>query len=182
VASPSAPASPATTPAGCSEAARACKLCLLGDPGVGKTSLVQRVLHAQFPAVAPGPGITVSPHRFGGGEQVVFWDVAGSSAIDTLSQAFLSRVDAVAAVVDAAAAGSDAVERALALIAQARRLYPRTPAALLLNKRDLAVATPLPAVPEDVQAFEVSARDGRGVDAAFLALARAAGLRRATAG
>lgn len=174
MATPPAPASTPTLPAA-GEPAASCKLCLVGMPGVGRTSLFQRLLHDRFPAPPDSPGITVARHRWPherDAPAVTLWDVAGSSAIDSLNQAFLSRVDGVAAV--AACDDAISVERALQLVLQIRRLYPATPATLLLNKSDLAAPPPLPALAADVVRHDVSARDGRGVQAAFLDLARRA--------
>lgn len=50
VATPPAPAS-AAAPSGAVAASGACKLCLVGMPGVGKTSLAHRLLHGRFPAL-----------------------------------------------------------------------------------------------------------------------------------
>lgn len=102
---------------------------------------------------------------------VALWDIAGHSALDTLNQAFLSGIDGIAAVADAARPASAAV--ALRLVAQIRRLYPGTPAVLLLNKRDTAVPAAVAVEPAaDVAVFEVSARRGDNVREAFEELAR----------
>jgi small GTP-binding protein len=182
VATPPAPASTPTLPAA-DGTAPGCKLCLVGMPGVGRTSLLQRVLHDRFPAPPTPPGITVASHRWlqeCDAPAATLWDVAGNSAIDSLNQAFLSRVDGIAAV--AAIDDALSVERALQLVWQIRRLYPGTPATLLLNKSDLAArVAALPAPAADVAGVEVSARDGRGVQAAFLELARRAARHRVRA-
>ena len=181
VATPTAPASAAAPPGAAAAPTATCKLCLVGVPGVGKTSLVQRLVHGRFPAAPTTPGITVAPHRWQapGGVAVAapFWDVAGNSAIDSLNQAFLSRVDGIAAV--AAPDDPQSVLRALQLVAQIRTLYPATPAALLLNKADLGLASaPRPVLPADTSWHEVSARDDRGVAAAFAELAARASRQR----
>ena len=175
VATPPAPASTPTLPAAGGPPST-CKLCLVGMPGVGRTSLLQRLLHDRFPAPPASPGITVATHRWPherDAPTLMLWDVAGSSAIDSLNQAFLSRIDGIAAV--AALDQALSVERALQLVLQIRRLYPGTPATLLLNKSDLAArAATVPVGAADITSHEVSARDGRGVQAAFLELARRA--------
>lgn len=178
----STPAPPDPLPAARTVPEAACKLCLIGAPGVGKTSLAHRVLRGQFPPAADRPGITVVAHRLlmASGESVpiMLWDVAGHCALDTLNQAFLSGVDAVAAVADATSMAS--IELSLSLLAQVRHFYPDVCVALLLNKRDLTTAdVALPPLPPDVVAFEVSARDGRGVDVAFADLVRRRKRRRA---
>jgi hypothetical protein len=168
VATPPAPASSVARPAAV-PATAACKLCLVGRPGVGKTSLVQRLVYGRFPALPTGPGITVAPHRWNANVAAALWDVAGNSAIDTLNQAFLSRVQGIAAV--AAADDRDSVALALALVARIRALYPDTPASLLLNRADRAAPPALPDLPADIPWHAVSALDGSGVDAAFAELA-----------
>ena len=69
------------------------KLCLLGAPGVGKTTLAQRLTRDGFvPADTPrGIVVTITPDA--GGRALAVWDVATSCALDSLNQAFLSRVD-----------------------------------------------------------------------------------------
>jgi GTPase SAR1 family protein len=151
---------------------RACKLCFIGEPGVGKTSLAQRLLHDRFPAQPTGPGIHVAAHRFrlasGAELPATVWDVAAASAIDTLSQAYLTGVDAVVAV---AAAGDDsAARRALALVAQVRQLHPQVTSALWLSKSDLDAGGGESVGRPDVPSHRVSARDGDGVAQAIGAL------------
>lgn len=156
--------------------ARPLKLCFVGEPGVGKSSLVQRLLHDRFPAVSTGPGIRVEAlqMKLASGAEVALtvWDVAAASAIDTLSQAYLSGIDAVAGVALAGDAGS--AERALALIHQVQRLHPQVEVSLLLNKADLDPAQSSRAEIAPIPSAAVSARDGRGVvDAVAMLLQRA---------
>ena len=179
----SAPASPAAAADARGAGAAACKICLVGDPGVGKTALAQRLLHDRFPPAPSAPGITVELLRLepapGESLALAVWDVAARAAIDSLNQAFLSRVEAVAAIADPARPAT--VERAAALVAQIRRLYPGTPALLLLNCRAAAAAAPAGDAARELPRREVDARDGRGLQAAFVELARAALRRRVRA-
>ena len=148
------------------------KVCLLGAPNVGKTSLALRLARGCFPPAVQTPGITVLDAQVADGSPVSIWDVAGSCAIDSLNQAFLSRVDVVLAVASPDVA--DSVATAHALVAQAQRLHPHCRAAMVLNKSDLG-ASDLPLASGGLPVFAVSARDGRGVREALSAtLARSA--------
>ena len=154
------------------------KLCLVGEPGVGKTALVRHLLASaggeDFDASNAGRGIRLAACDLGDAAEarpVMLWDVGGYSALDSLNQAFLSGIDGIAAVADASRPSSAA--SALRLIAQIRRLYPGTPAVLMLNKRDLATPFAVPVDPAaDVEVFDVSARAGDNVREAFAALER----------
>lgn len=153
------------------------KLCLVGEPGAGKTSLVRRLrtlLSKDEPPRAAPCGITVarlklSPEK-GESIDVTLWDVAGRSAVDTLNQAFLSGVDGVMAVADGSVAASVAVARQLLL--RVRELYPNAPTLLVLNKSDLPRAAVDGGSSAELPSQVVSALSGEGVEAAFVSLAR----------
>lgn len=142
---------------------------------MGKSTLARSLavaFHADDELALPRSehGITATPLDLRG-NAVTLWDIAGQSALDTLNQAFLSGIDGIAAVADATRPTSAAA--ALQLVAQIRRLYPGTPAVLLLNKRDLATPAPVPVDPAaEVAVFEVSAQRGDNVRDAFAALVR----------
>lgn len=146
----------------------ALKICLLGEPGAGRTSLVQRAAHGRFPATPPGPGITVTPLRLRSGAAMALWDVDGHCAVDCLGQAFLGRVDLALLVADGR--DPEAVARVLALRAPLQQLQPQAAIAVLLTRRDLGPSAAA-ALPAGLPVFEVSARDGHGIDEALQALA-----------
>lgn len=140
------------------------KICLLGAPGVGKTSLAQRLTQDRYPPAPVGPGITVAlgPGQTEAGEALAFWDLAGSCALDSLNQAFLSRVDVLLAVAAPEVDGSLVLGGAL--LTQAQRLHPGARTALLLNKSEAEGFVPPASVPQ-CPVFAVSARDGSGLAA-----------------
>jgi small GTP-binding protein len=146
------------------------KLCLVGEPGAGKTSLVMRLralLSDGEGAPAAANGITVTRLQLPTGEDrldVTLWDVAGRSAVDTLNQAFLSGVDGVMAVADGSRLDSIAIARRL--LQHVAELYPDVPAMLVLNKSDLGLAS----AADRTASTTACALDGDGVTAAFAAL------------
>lgn len=154
-----------------------CKICVVGAPGTGKSSLIHRLVHDRFPPATASPGISVSSIRLatapGQSVAVTLWDVAGSSLIDCLNQAFLSRVNALACVVNSTSGASLAT--ATALMNQIRRLHPHAVAAVLHNSFDpLPTAGGIESLPDRTPVYVVSARDGDGVAVAFGAIAQAA--------
>jgi small GTP-binding protein len=151
----------------------ALKICLLGEPGVGKTSLVRRIRGETLPAPPPRPGITVLPCRLTqearGTRDITLWDVAGRSAIDTLNQAFLSGAAALVGVADAQR--PETLDAARALLREAHRLQPDAVPLLLINKRDEAAdRPPLRGEFDGIAAVDVSALSGHGVSAALAEL------------
>ena len=144
------------------------KLCLLGDYRVGKTRLVCRLTGCDLPP--PAFGVHLHYWRWPQAAEVEFalFDAAGRSSLDSLGQSFLSGAEGFALVADAGDADSIAV--ALQLYRRACELVGPRPAVLMLNKCDRAAALPAN-VPPEVPVFAVSARSGKGVAAAFAALA-----------
>lgn len=144
------------------------KLGILGDWRSGRSSVVE-VLSGKPCPNHPGIQVTRWTEPASG---VVFdvWDVNSRSALEPLGQTFIQDSEALVAVADATRV--DSIRSALlSLQAAAEVLGPR-PAALLLNKSDLAPNAELgAALPPGVRLHRVSAKQPDSVLTAFAALA-----------
>lgn len=159
------------------------KVCMLGDFGVGKTSLVARYVRSTFSErYLTTVGVKVDSREVtmadGGLVKLVLWDIAGRSMLDALSVNYLRGASALLLVADGTRETS--VSAALGLLMQARSVLPDARVALAVNKLDLverwevAPAT-LVEMRRSITVFETSALTGDGVEDAFADLA--AGLR-----
>lgn len=155
------------------------KICLLGDFGVGKTSLVSRFVRNTFSErYMTTVGVKVDSKEVSvGGDPVklVIWDIAGKSALDALNQTYLRGASGVMLVADGTR--EPTLRSALYLLMQAKSLLQNPAAVLLVNKLDLVNRWEiLPATLEELRkttpVFESSALTGDGVEAAFQHLAR----------
>lgn len=159
--------------------APAFKVCMLGDFGVGKTSLVARFVRSTFaPKYLTTVGVKVdskemlSPH--GVPIKFVVWDIAGRSALDALGANYLRGASALLLVADGTREHSLSV--ALNLLMQSRAALPDAVVALAVNKLDLVerwevAPTTLAEIRRTLPVFETSAMSGDGVEAAFAELA-----------
>ncbi|MFA5684383.1 MAG: GTPase domain-containing protein [Lysobacteraceae bacterium] len=153
------------------------KLCLLGDSGVGKTALAERLGASRAPRA---DGLWI--HRWrrpDNGVEYALWDLRGRSLLDSLGQSFLAHADGLALIADAGRPES------IALALQAGRiaslLIGERPQVLILNRfgdADPPSTDALPAdIPDDLPIFAVSPGSGAGVVEAFSALADMIGAR-----
>jgi small GTP-binding protein len=159
-----------------SELAR--KICLLGDFGVGKTSLVARFVRNTFSdKYLTTVGVKVDTREVatpGGARKLVVWDIAGRNALDTVSQTYIRGASGLVLVADGTR--EPTLRAALYLQVQARTVLGEVPAVLLVNKLDrvddweIKPAT-LAELRKTLVVFETSARTGDHVEAAFAALA-----------
>ena len=159
-----------------SETAR--KVCLLGDFGVGKTSLVARFMRNTFSdKYLTTVGVKVDSREVatpGGARKLVVWDIAGKSALDTVSQSYIRGASGLILVADGTR--EPTLRSALYLQVQARTALGEVPAVLLVNKLDrvddweIKPAT-IAELRRTMPVFETSARTGDHVEAAFAALA-----------
>lgn len=155
------------------------KICLLGDFGVGKTSLVSRFVRNTFSdRYLTTIGVKVDSKEVPVGERpvkLVIWDIAGKSALDALNQTYLRGASGVMLVADGTR--EPTLRAALYLLMQAKTLLQDPAAVLLVNKLDLIdrweiLPTTLQELRKTLPVFESSARTGDGVEAAFQDLAR----------
>jgi small GTP-binding protein len=154
------------------------KVCLLGDFGVGKTSLVARFVRNTFSdKYLTTVGVKVDSREVAtpaGSRKLVVWDIAGKSALDSVSQAYIRGASGLLLVADGTREAT--LRSALYLQVQARTALGEVPAVLLVNKLDrvdeweIKPAT-LAELRKTMTVFETSARSGDHVEAAFADLA-----------
>ncbi|MCE3002097.1 MAG: GTP-binding protein [Xanthomonadaceae bacterium] len=159
-----------------SEVAR--KICLLGDFGVGKTSLVARFVRNTFSdKYLTTVGVKVDSREVAtaaGPRKLVVWDIAGKNALDSVSQAYIRGASGLLLVADGTREAT--LRSALYLQVQARTTLGEVPAVLLVNKLDrvddweVKPAT-IAELRKTLPVFETSARTGDHVEAAFAELA-----------
>ena len=158
------------------------KVCLVGAPAVGKTSLVRRYVDGIFSEdYLTTIGVRISRKRVDvDGEPValIVWDVNGDDAFAPLQATYLQGASAFLLVADGTRPIT--LDRVLALRDELDGAFGRTPAIVALNKSDLDDEWAVPE--EQVAALRAegwdlrltSARENTDVDAAFHALARLA--------
>lgn len=154
------------------------KICMLGDFGVGKTSLVARFINNVFSdKYVTTIGVKIdTKHLNVAGRQLklVLWDIAGKNALDGVRLSYLQGATGVILVADGTREAS--LRSALYLHMQARQELPALQSVMLVNKFDLldrweVTPTMLAEVRSGLPVFESSARTGEGVEAAFVQLA-----------
>ena len=151
------------------------KLCMLGDFGVGKTSLVSRFVHSTFSEkylTTVGVKVDSKEVELPGRAacKLVLWDIAGRSHLDALNMTYLRGASALLLVADGTRERS--LHTALNLLMQARTLLPDVAAVLAVNKLDLVEQWEVaPASIEELRrtfsVHETSARSGEGVEGVF---------------
>jgi len=157
------------------------KICLLGDFGVGKTSLVQRFVEGRFDdKYLSTVGVKISRktlERSYGNMNMLLWDLAGSNGFESLSNTYMQGATGALIVCD--------LTRRDTLIAcenYARQMRIITPGAQLVfvgNKVDMAKerVVSVPDLLAVLSAFNertfflTSAKTGEQVEEAFIHLA-----------
>jgi small GTP-binding protein len=152
---------------------------MLGDFGVGKTSLVARFVHSTFSEkYLATVGVKVDskevdlPGRTSC--KLVLWDIAGRSHLDSLNMTYLRGASALLLVADGTRERS--LHTVLDLLMQSRTLLPSAEVVLAVNKLDLVEQWEIaPAAIEELRrtrpVHETSARSGEGVEAVFADIA-----------
>ena len=151
---------------------------MLGDFGVGKTSLVARFVHAVFSekyVTTVGVKIDTKIIEAASPEQprlkLVLWDIAGKNALDSVKLSYLQGASGVVLVADGTREST--LRSALYLLMQARQeTNDGLPAVLLGNKFDKLddwEVTPsmLADLRNSLPVFESSAMSGEGVEEGF---------------
>lgn len=160
--------------------AQARKICLLGDFGVGKTSLVARFMRNTFTDdYLTTVGVKVDSKEVDRGElgmlKLVVWDIAGRSVLDALNMSYLRGASGLLLVADGTREAS--LRTAIDLLLQSRSLLPDAQAVLLVNKLDLierweVAPGTLVELRQTLPVIETSALSGDGVEQAFVEMAK----------
>jgi small GTP-binding protein len=155
------------------------KVCMLGDFGVGKTSLVARFVRNTFSdqyLTTVGVKVDSKEVTLASAEllKLVIWDIAGRSALDALNQSYLRGASGLMLIADGTREAT--LRAALDLLMQSRTLLPEAHAVLLVNKLDMVdrwevAPGTLAELRRSLPVFETSARFGDGVEQAFADLA-----------
>lgn len=155
------------------------KVCMLGDFGVGKTSLVARFVRNTFSdqyLTTVGVKVDSREVTLASAEvlKLVVWDIAGRSALDALNQSYLRGASGLMLIADGTREAT--LRAALDLLMQSRALLPDAHAVLLVNKLDVVdrwevAPGTLAELRRSLPVYETSARFGDGVEQAFADLA-----------
>lgn len=159
---------------------KACKICMLGDFAVGKTSLVRRFVHSRFSEdYLTTVGVSIDTKNLvlepGNEARLVIWDIAGKSELSRIDTRYLQGAAGYLLIADLTRPAT--LESLSELQAGVARTIGERPFVVLLNKADLATrrrideqaVAPLKASGWDW--LETSALTGDGVEEAFTRLA-----------
>jgi len=158
------------------------KVCLIGDPGVGKTSLIRRFVLDQFSddyLSTIGAKVTkkeklidITPQDLRVHLILMIWDVAGQKEYRQFHEMYLKGMEGVMAVCDLSRQNTfDRLRDSMALVA---KHAPGIPMVFLLNKADLVdwAAVDLRQVNElaaqnGIPVLPTSAKTGQNVEPVF---------------
>ena len=162
------------------------KLCLIGDFGVGKTSLIRRFVDRQFSdQYLSTVGVKISRKLVQLQEQstknlqLLIWDIEGSTKFKAIAPSYLQ--GAKAAIIVGDVTRQETLDRLSEHMQSFLAVNPQGILAVALNKADLAQDKPievlLQAVPFQDQPYVLtvcatSAKTGQAVDELFQTLAQ----------
>ena len=156
------------------------KVCMLGDFGVGKTSLVSRFVRNTFSEkYLTTVGVKVDSKQLtlpdARALKLVVWDIAGKNVLDALNLNYLRGATGLMLVADGTREAS--LRAALNLLMQARDVLADPAVVLVINKLDLidrwqVAPGTVAELRRTLPVVETSAHTGDGVEAAFAELGR----------
>jgi small GTP-binding protein len=162
------------------------KICLIGDFGVGKTSLISRFVDRQFSdQYLSTVGVKISRKMVdveSDGTQTVLqlliWDIEGSTKFKSIAPSYLQ--GAKGAIVVADVTRPETLEHLSEHVERFSNLNPQGVFVIALNKADLIDAGDLEALikqsqnhqPNVLSVYPTSAKTGNNVDQVFQTLAR----------
>jgi len=155
------------------------KICMLGNPGVGKTSLVRQFVYSAFSdKYLATLGVKIDQKTVTVGQQEVnllLWDLEGLTDLRALQTAYLRGAAGYLLVADGTRVAT--LETIARLQQQIEELLGKMPFALALNKKDLAGEWPTAEerlselAHNGWRIFRTSAKTGENVEQAFMDLA-----------
>lgn len=157
------------------------KVCLLGDFGVGKTSLVARAVKNEFPEkYLTTVGVKMDTKSVSVSNEldvkVILWDIAGDSVLNSKASSYVRGSAGFIFVADGTRMNT--LTSVLQIKMEANRLLGELPCVLLINKHDLIDQWDVcEATLKDIQAhgwqiFYTSAKTGENVELALTTLAQ----------
>lgn len=131
------------------------KVCLFGDPGVGKTSIIDKSLIGSIPETyRPDEGYGAS-WVYVQEEKLDVWDCAGSMTLDPDEGPWFNDLHVGIIVLDVSKPGlRESLDRWLEPL---KVLYPQMPIIICLNKMDLLQSIPI--IETDMPIILISAKD-----------------------
>ena len=163
------------------------KVCLIGDPGVGKTSLIRRFVLDLFDdhyVTTIGAKVTKKEVQLDFPERdlhvnlgLMIWDVSGQKDYKIFHEIYLNGMEGALVVADLTRQNTFSSLRSV--LTMAERTGTDVPMAFLLNKADLAEPSPADlkevrtmASQNAIPVLATSARTGMNVELAFHKLGR----------